>query len=59
LQSSNRLLDRLACDALQPARKEGYIKIAIMLEDIANAHIPWMTDILVGSVDNDYNDKTA
>jgi len=58
LQGSNRLLDRLARDALQPARKEGYIKIAIMLEDIADAHILWMADVLVGSIDNNYNDTT-
>jgi len=27
-----------------------------MLEDIADARIPWMADVLVGSIDNDYND---
>jgi len=59
LQGLNRLLDRLARDVLQPARKESYIKIAIMLEDTADAHILWMADILIGSVDIDYNDKTA
>jgi len=30
--------------------KEGYITIATMLKDIANACIPWITDILVGSI---------
>ena len=56
-QAALRLLDRLSRDALQSARKESYIKIAIMLEDIADARIPWMADVLIGSTDNDYNDK--
>jgi len=56
-QAALRLLDRLARDALQPARKESYIKIATMLEDIADARTPWMADVLVGSIDTDYNDK--
>ena len=46
-------LDRFARDALQ---SKSYIKIATMLEDIADARIPWMADVLVGSIDNDYND---
>lgn len=52
-----RLLDRLARDALQPARKEGYSKIANMLDDIADARTPWMADVLVGSINTDYPDK--
>jgi len=32
-QAALRLLARLARDVLQPARRESYIKIAIMLED--------------------------
>jgi len=48
-----RLFDRLACDALQPAMKKGHIKIA----SIANTHTFWVADILVVSIDTDYNDK--
>ena len=37
--------------------KEGYITTATMLEDIADARIPWIADVLVGSIDTDYNHK--
>ena len=39
-QAAAGLLDRLVRDALQSATKEGYIKIANMLGDIADAHTP-------------------
>jgi len=58
-QAAARLLDRLARDALQSAMKEGYIKVANMLGDIADACIPWMIDILVCSIDIDCNDKLS
>jgi len=38
-QADPRLLDRLARHALQPARKEGYINIATISGDIADARI--------------------
>jgi ATP-dependent Lon protease len=56
-QAALRLLDRLARDATQPARKEGYSKIANMLDDIADDRTPWMADVLVGSINTDYADK--
>ncbi len=56
-QAALRLLDRLARDATQPARKEGYNKIAGMLDDITDARTPWMADVLVGSINTDYADK--
>ena len=37
--------------------KEGYIKIANMLGDIADARTPWMVDILVCSTDVDCNNR--
>ncbi|PPQ73062.1 hypothetical protein CVT26_014654 [Gymnopilus dilepis] len=58
-QSALRLLDRLAKDSPQQSRKEGYIKIAGMLDDIADARTPWMADVLVGSVNGEYGDKLA
>ncbi|KAF5353538.1 hypothetical protein D9756_008013 [Leucocoprinus leucothites] len=58
-QAALRLLDRLGRDAVQPARKEGYAKIAGMLDDIVDARTPWMADVLVGSINTDYNDKLA
>jgi ATP-dependent Lon protease len=56
-QSALRLLDRLANDAGQQSRKEGYHKIANMLDDISNARTPWMADVLIGSVNSEYADK--
>jgi len=42
-----RLLDGLARDVPQPARKEGYIKIATIVKDTADACTPWMAELLV------------
>ncbi|PPQ80330.1 hypothetical protein CVT25_003613 [Psilocybe cyanescens] len=58
-QSALRLLDRLAKDSVQQSRKEGYNKIASMLDDIADAKTPWMADVLIGSVNGEYSDKLA
>ncbi|KAG6899475.1 hypothetical protein C0993_009949 [Termitomyces sp. T159_Od127] len=57
--SALRLLDRLARDSTQHARKENYHKIASMLEDITSSRAPWMADVLVGSIDGEYADKLA
>ena len=51
-----RLLDRLARDSAQH-RKDSYIKISGMLEDITGARAPWMADVLVGAINGEYNDK--
>lgn len=52
-----RLLDRLARDALEPARKEGYNRIATIMEDTIDSRTPWTADIFVTSIDTDYSDK--
>ncbi|PBK92746.1 ATP-dependent protease La [Armillaria gallica] len=57
--SALRLLDRLANDAVQSSRKEGYQKIASMLDDITDARAPWMADVLIGSINGEYDDKLA
>lgn len=56
-QSALRLLDRLEKDSLQQSRKEGYRKITSMLDDITDARTPWMADVLIGTVNGEYNDK--
>lgn len=56
-QSALRLLDRLAQEAAQQSRKDGYNKIAAMLDDITDARAPWMADVLVGSINSQYSDK--
>ncbi|KIM41792.1 hypothetical protein M413DRAFT_445015 [Hebeloma cylindrosporum] len=58
-QSALRLLDRLANDSVQQSKKEGYHKIANMLDDIASARTPWMADVLIGSVNGEHADKLA
>jgi len=55
--SALRLLDRLARDSVQQSRKDAYNKIAAMLDDITHARAPWMADVLVGSINGEYNDK--
>ncbi|TFK36507.1 ATP-dependent protease La [Crucibulum laeve] len=57
--SALRLLDRLARDSVQQSRKEGYHKIAGMMEEITDARTPWMADVLVGSVNGEYADRLA
>ncbi|KAJ7493431.1 ATP-dependent protease La [Mycena galericulata] len=58
-QSALRLLDRLARDSAQQIRRDGYHKIAAMLEDITDARAAWMADILVGTVNASFADKLA
>jgi len=50
-------LDGFTHDAPQPARKEGYIKIATRLKYIADSCTLLMACIVVASTDTDYNDK--
>jgi len=58
-QATPRLLDGLARYTLQPARKRGYIKIATISRDIADARTPWMVNVLVSSTDIDcYSEVT-
>jgi ATP-dependent Lon protease len=56
-ESALRLLDRLARESIQQSRKDGYYKIASMLDDITYARAPWMADVLVGSINVEYSDK--
>ena len=55
--SALRLLDRLARDSSQHARRESFIKISGMLEDITSSRATWMADVLIGSINGEYNDK--
>lgn len=55
--SATRLLDRLAKDSVQQSKRDGYMKIAAMLEDVTDARAPWMADVLVGTINGEYADK--
>lgn len=52
-----RLLDRLAKDAVQQSRKEAWVKVAGMVEDIEQHRAPWMADVMVAAINGEYADK--
>ena len=52
-----RLLDRLAQDASQLSRKEGWLKVAAMVEDVSESRAPWIADVMVAAVNGEYADK--
>ena len=64
-QSALNLLDRLARDSAQKAKREAFVRIAEILDDLdihsasseSVSRAAWMADTLVGSVVNDYSDK--
>ncbi|KAG0702146.1 Lon protease C-terminal proteolytic domain-containing protein [Suillus ampliporus] len=53
------LLDRLAKDSLQPQRKDDWLRVAAMVEDISEQRAAWMADVLVSAVSPQYPDKFA
>ncbi|KAH7907377.1 ATP-dependent protease La [Hygrophoropsis aurantiaca] len=54
-----RMLDRLARDSAQPQRKDEWMRVAAMVEDISHARAAWMADVLVAAVSGQYPDKLA
>ncbi|KIM90045.1 hypothetical protein PILCRDRAFT_812855 [Piloderma croceum F 1598] len=54
-----RLLDRLAKDASQPSRKDGWLKVSAMVEDVSDSKAPSMADVMVAAVNGEYSDKLA
>ncbi|EIW76777.1 ATP-dependent protease La [Coniophora puteana RWD-64-598 SS2] len=54
-----RLLDRLARDSAQPQRKDDWVKVAGMVEDISDQRAAWMADVLVAATSGQYNDRIA
>jgi ATP-dependent Lon protease len=52
-----RLLDRLANDASQPSRKDGWLKVSAMVEDVSDSKAPSMADVMVAAVNGEYSDK--
>ncbi|KAG1744645.1 Lon protease C-terminal proteolytic domain-containing protein [Suillus paluster] len=53
------LLDRLAKDSLQPQRRDDWLRVAAMVEDISEQRAAWMADVLVAAVSPQYPDKLA
>ena len=52
-----RLLDRLAKDSVQLQRKDEWLRIAVMVEEIPDHRSGWMADVLVAAINGDYQDK--
>ena len=64
-QSALILLDRLARDSVQKGKREAYMRIAEMLDDLdlhpsspeSLSRAAWVVDVIVGNVINDHGDK--
>jgi ATP-dependent Lon protease len=52
-----RLLDRLAKDSVQAQRKDEWLKVASMVEEISDQRAAWMADVLVAAISGQYADK--
>lgn len=52
-----RLLDRLAKDSVQAQRKDEWLKVSSMVEEISDQRAAWMADVLVASISGQYADK--
>lgn len=52
-----RLLDRLAKDSVQAQRKDEWVKVAFMVEEISDQRAAWMADVLVAAISGQYADK--
>ncbi|KAG9310983.1 hypothetical protein JVU11DRAFT_8861 [Chiua virens] len=52
-----RLLDRLAKESVQAQRKDEWLKVASMVEDMSDQRAAWMADVLVTAIPGQYMDK--
>ena len=53
-----KLLENLAQDATQQSRRDVYVKISHMIEEVSDDRTPWMADVIVAGINKlDYNDK--
>ncbi|KAI0776816.1 ATP-dependent protease La [Trametes elegans] len=58
--AATKLLEHLAQDTNQQSRRDVYVKISHMLEEVSNDRTPWMADVIVAGINKlDYNDKLA
>ncbi|CAL1698106.1 unnamed protein product [Somion occarium] len=54
-----RLLEHLAKDTTQQAKRDTYNKVASMLEEVTEQRAPWMADVMVANINGEYADKLA
>ncbi|GJE92960.1 ATP-dependent protease La [Phanerochaete sordida] len=52
-----KLLDQLAKDTTQQAKRDSYTKVAGMVEEVTPARAAWMADVMVASINGEYADK--
>ncbi|PSR70447.1 hypothetical protein PHLCEN_2v13698 [Hermanssonia centrifuga] len=52
-----KLLDQLAKDTTQQAKRDTYNKVAAMIEEISYVKAAWMADVMVSSTNGEYSDK--
>ncbi|KAH9948463.1 ATP-dependent protease La [Amylocystis lapponica] len=55
--SAFKLLDRLARDAAQQSKRDAYIKISNMVDEITDQKAPWMADVIMSGINVEYGDK--
>ncbi|KIK13185.1 hypothetical protein PISMIDRAFT_119358 [Pisolithus microcarpus 441] len=54
-----RMLDRLAKDSMHSQRKDDWLRVSVIVEDVPDHRLPWMADVLVAAINCDYTDKFA
>ncbi|KAI6118128.1 Lon protease C-terminal proteolytic domain-containing protein [Pisolithus thermaeus] len=52
-----RLLDRFAKDSVHSQRKDDWLRVSVILEDVPDHRSAWMADVLVAAINCDYTDK--
>ncbi|KZT64831.1 ATP-dependent protease La [Daedalea quercina L-15889] len=52
-----KLLDRLARDAPNESKRDFYVKLSNMVDEVTTQRAPWLADILISSLNIEYADK--
>ena len=56
--AASKLLDSLAQDATQQSRRDVYVKISHMIEEVSDDRAPWLADVIVAGINKiEYADK--
>lgn len=55
--SALKLLEQLARDTTQQAKRDSYNKVAAMVEEVSPTRAAWMADVMVSSINGEYADK--
>ncbi|TBU30927.1 ATP-dependent protease La [Dichomitus squalens] len=56
--AASKLLESLAQDATQQSRRDVYVKISHMIEEVSDDRAPWMADVIIASINKlEYEDK--